>query len=64
MANQEQLKQAWEKLDTLIYRVLDADGNQVASAQVRQFGEGWLFWDEEDGYIELDNEAVHNLVLA
>jgi hypothetical protein len=64
MPSQDELKRTWESLDSLIYRVLDADGNQVANAQVRQCGEGWLFFDDEDGYIELDNDQVHNLVLA
>ena len=64
MPSQDELKKTWEKLDTLIYRVLDADGNQVANAQVRQNGDAWLFFDDEDGYIELDNEQVHDLVLA
>lgn len=64
MASQDELRKAWDAQDSLIYRVLDADGNQVANAQVRQYGDGWLFYDDEDGYIELDNEQVHNLVLA
>ncbi len=64
MASQDELKKTWESLDSLIYRVLDADGNQVANAQVRQSGEGWLFFDDEDGYIELSNDEVHDLVLA
>ncbi|GMU55670.1 MAG: hypothetical protein AMXMBFR33_48160 [Candidatus Xenobia bacterium] len=64
MPSQEELKKAWESLDTLIYRVLDAEGNQVANAQVRQYGEAWLFYDEEDGYLVIDSEQVQNLVLA
>ncbi|MCE7870724.1 hypothetical protein DYH09_10130 [bacterium CPR1] len=64
MPSQEELKKAWESLDTLIYRVLDAEGNQVANAQVRQYGEVWLFYDEEDGYLVIDSEQVQNLVLA
>ncbi|MEW6278507.1 MAG: hypothetical protein AB1758_07800 [Candidatus Eremiobacterota bacterium] len=64
MQTQENLKEVWDSLDTLIYRVLDDEGNQPAGAQVRQYGNQWLFYDDEDGYVVLSPEEVQSLVLG
>ena len=45
----------WDKLDTPILRVIDDEGVNVAEAQVRRIaGRHWLYVDDTDGYLVLD----------
>ena len=56
------LRTVWESLDTPVFLVLDEDGDNVAYAQVRQFGAKWLYVDSVDGFEIL--ESVDDLRLS
>ena len=61
---QTEIQNLWEHSDSLIYKVLDADGNNPSEAAVRQHGERWIYYDQVDGYQLLDDATVQQLILA
>ena len=61
---QAEIQNLWEHSDSLIYKVLDADGNNPGEAVCRQHGDGWIYFDLVDGYQLLDNDTVQQLVLT
>ena len=54
----------WNACASQIFAVLDEDGNNIAFAQLRHLAKNhWLYVDETDGYLILDDSEVAFLEL-
>jgi hypothetical protein len=55
----------WSACQSPVYSVVDEEGNNVADAKIRHFaGIYWLYVDETDGYIVMDEDQACDLVLT
>lgn len=62
----------WDALDTPTYRVLDEEGVNVASAQIRKLTSSsagfrattWLYVDDTDGYCVMDDDDAKRLLVV
>lgn len=62
---QAQARDAWDALQSTVYRIVDEDGMNIANSQVRHFlGAYWLCVDDMDGFIVLEESAVERLILV
>lgn len=66
---QDEMRELWSQLDNApgtvnqALAIEDADGNNVAGAQMRLVRDGlWLYVDDVDGYDLVETQAIHWLL--
>jgi hypothetical protein len=59
---QDELRAAWDTLRSRVYRILDDEGRNMAEAKIRAYRDGYLYVDEEDGWIYMNAENGKSLI--